>query len=413
MSNLDDVIKDILGNMYYDVSDTLSEQKLVKGVQTPALTNYLNQSKTNPLSVGIDPLGIFNKQKTPQPSVGVSNQIVQFDTCVRGMSFRIAARGSDFGIKPITWLNRDEPYNQDKARMFFGTACKFWSKIPSTSQFVEPSDQYFFNQETLLPCQAIYNNERYTAYNTTDQEIQKNKTKNRYNTFVSNLQKIGQKKWNEILKKSNGQIFKSGNGWFEANGKKIPAREYTYEKNCIRITEDVCLKLSWQSLHLNSNVGMKTFATIDRRKDKNRPTKINWCACTGKQLSFDNLTSENKADYYATTNFKYPWDYTYIGFKNCAAGSGECLMEPQKIVPVDIQFKLPGNEIGSLDFQQKQNLLQKNEVPMENAIRYNLYGVPYDASATFGKQPTITPEEIQKRQQALALFGNGAIIPGT
>jgi hypothetical protein len=65
MSNLEDVIKDILGKMYYDVSDTLSEQKLVKGARSEVIANYLNQSanylnqsKTNPLSAGIDPLGI-------------------------------------------------------------------------------------------------------------------------------------------------------------------------------------------------------------------------------------------------------------------------------------------------------------------------------------------------------------------
>jgi hypothetical protein len=408
MNNLDNVIKEILNKMYYQVGETIDEQqeKLVKPKVKSSLDVMSNLNKP------LDPFGTKPsfldqfKPKTPTPTFEVVNEINQFDTCVRGMSFRVPGRGAVFGIRPISWLNRYEPYNAQKAQDWFGSACKFWSKIPAPKEEISSNQQYFFDSQSLLPCEAQVNWERSEIYDKVFNFNTKyvNKTPEQKIKIFYEALKNGTPKWREILKKSNNQIFLSPDGGYQdkKTGKVVRPTEYTYNKNCIRINEEQCKRLSWQTLHLNASVGMKSFTTIDRRKDKENPTTTNWCACTGRALSeaqqldyFERGVDVSAADMLATETVVYPWDVKYIGFKLCNMPNSECIIEPQKIVPVDIQFTIGTGNLGSMDYQQMLQLQKQYEIPTDE-----------------NGNPTISKEEIEKRQANMALFQNGAIIKG-
>lgn len=413
MSNLDDVIKDILGKMFYDRGKTIAEQEDVTNL-------YEAEQTTNPNTYSW--LNNYqypqNQAYTSMRSIGQTN-IIKYPTCIPNVKITLPSVAKD-SIQPIEWVNKTEPYDATKANEFFGEACKFYGSEP-TSPVIQPDEQVLFNPETYEFCQPIFFEEKVDLYYS---HLGKNMKYFNQQGFSkeyltkSFLQKTRDtsRNWNKLISSGNyfGKIyyanfpteeeakeknFSDGSANFTIpitkDGQKVDKRitlEYTYPKNCIRVTQDQCMRLSWERLHSYAGGGLKKFK--DTIADKE------WCACTGKVIDKSMITDDIKmkhkqkglsvfsdADIQATEQVKYPWDVRYRGYKDCATSS-ECITNMEKVVE-QLVLKFPGTDkriIGQLKpprgkdgqatkFEQMLGL----EAPSDSKINWEL--------KPFGNQP--------------------------
>lgn len=410
MSNLDDVIKDILGKMYYDVGETLSEQKLVRKYEG-------NGTHSNP----DEKLNWISKGREGEVSVDTDSMIYNFNTVVPTIKFTVP-QGAKIKIRPQVWYNKFEPFNQTQADSLFGNSCKALVNASTTKSKIDPEKQYFFNFSENKRCQPIDNTWKYEAYqkammdmNKITYSSEKDWLNKWYNLFLRYYNKTVSN-WNNIKKNSNGKIFNdnsSGSVKINLNGQeqKIYSSEFTYSAGCQTITMDQCLRMSWDAIHGRASAGMYSFQTVDTSKSPVVTTNWRGCFPFGSQDFFNKKMEEGgltKAEEIAK-DFVFPWDATYIGF---TSDNKNCEIDPNKIFPANITFKLPGNDFGSMDPEQRQKLLSNTEIPMGATIQYDIYGNPYDASASYGESPQVSKEEAEKLKTLRGVMADGAIMAG-
>jgi hypothetical protein len=420
MSNLDDVIKDILGNMFYDRSKTIAEQKDVLPLFEDDQTSWLNNYKFPQNSV-----------YATARNIGQTN-IIKYPTCVPNVKITLPSVAKD-SIQPVEWVNKTEPYDVTKATEFFGAACKFYGSEPQ-STVVQPEDQVFFNPETYEFCQPIFFDEKpsifFSLFGKNKEPLFKKQGISKDQLAKSYLQrtKVEGKKWNQLISSGNyiGKIyyanfpteeeakeknFTNGTGNFAIpitkDGQRVTRRvtlDYTYSKGCVRVTQDQCMRLSWERLHSYSGGGLKKFKDTIAGKE--------WCACTGKVIDKSMITDEIKikhknkglsvfsqADIQATEEVKYPWDVRYRGYKDCSKSS-ECISDMEKVVD-QLVLKFPGTDktiIGHMNpprfkdgqttkFEQMLGL----EAPDESKINWKLQP-PFQTNYTgFMQTPNFMP----------------------
>ena len=369
MSNLDDVIKDILGNMFYDRSKTISEQiaadmggKRQRQIQNPEKLDSWNQFRGKLLQM-TQPAG---KYDLPIKFRGIQER---FDILVPSSKKDL--------IRVDEFHNTQSPFDNNLATKLFGPWCKaissgnmigtsgedYWydttdAALSQCSATTEYSPRYLLGKKeydpifglkdvTEIPTNIIIKQKDITlktASPADNTRVQDYNTKRVYNPKVNLSKSIKESRLvedvsgnfdarayvDEMVKKNPRWAPFQGWGIYKKNwdfvaesnlvGKivRLPISPVTgrgtykvYERKCLPLNYDQCLQISWSLLNANAQPnGMKKFSILT---EKNKETLSTYIACTStKGLEKSSKKNEDSL---------YPWFTRYDGY--CFALDGQ------------------------------------------------------------------------------------------
>jgi len=273
MKNADEILNRILLNMKYDSRKTLKEQ---------SVSGNINQIPKNPYETDVQQFISKKQPKIPagrtewsdEPSDGTYNEydkstVITYKSVIPGEFITAPLIGKTYRVEPLTFHDKNIPFNENSAKSLFGNSCQKLSGQNEKYPVGYSKDDYYMydNGNKCKPIKIyseITNTKRDSVY-----DYQKVSGDTGVNYFY---RKKGTKEWKNPTNTSIKNEIATKVDFSNPLDEKI---KYEYPQGCKPLPFDVCLRWSWMSLNQYGGVdkGLSSF----KLQNGNKTTTYNAC----------------------------------------------------------------------------------------------------------------------------------------